>query len=330
MDRSLPLISVIVPVYNIAQYLPECVDSILGQTYPNTEIILVDDGSTDESGSICDEYAERFPNVVAVHQKNRGLSGARNGGIEVATGEYYAFIDSDDYISPVFLEALYRQIDEHGCLMATVRHGVSFYDGHEPRLAQTIDEAADATLETEVEYQTELLYQKSWNGSVWRLCHRDLIEDGMFPEGLLFEDLATTYKMVRKAGPVAVLDSTELYAYRQRDTGIMRRSYSQEKTASCIAVTQQVYSDICTWYPELEAAVSSRCFAVNRVIFSQVPVSMKADRDVLWQELKKFRGVVLSDPCARKREKIAATFASMGKTAFTAFCKGYRKVLHSQ
>lgn len=330
MSSEKPLISVIVPIYNIAEYLPACVDSILAQTYPNIEVILVDDGSTDESGAICDDYADRCSNVLVVHQGNRGLSGARNGGIDVAAGEYFAFIDSDDYISPVFIEALFRQIAIHGCLMATVRHGASFYDGREPRLAQSVEEASDAVLETEEEYQAELLYQKSWNGSVWRLCHRSLIEREMFPEGLLFEDLATTYKMVRKAGSVAVLDSTNLYAYRQRDTGIMRRSYSQEKTASCIAVTQQVYKDICDWYPELKDAVSSRCFAVNRVIFSQVPLCMKADREVLWQELKRFRSVVIADPNARKREKLAAAFASMGKSAFTAFCKGYRTVLHSQ
>ena len=103
-----PLISVIVPVYNVAEYLPECVDSICNQSYKNLEIILVDDGSTDNSGKICDEYAKKDLRIKVIHKENGGLSDARNTGIEIAQGEWISFVDSDDLISNHMYEKMYE------------------------------------------------------------------------------------------------------------------------------------------------------------------------------------------------------------------------------
>ena len=99
------LISVIVPVYNVEKYLPECVESIISQTYGNLEIILVDDGSTDRSGKICDEFAEKDSRIVVIHQKNSGVSAARNRGLDVCKGDYISFVDSDDYYCTDLMES---------------------------------------------------------------------------------------------------------------------------------------------------------------------------------------------------------------------------------
>ena len=107
------MISVIVPVYNVEKYLRQCLDSVLAQTYRELEIILVDDGSTDGSGAICDEYATRDSRIKVVHQQNGGLSSARNAGLDLATGEYVAFVDSDDYIHETMLELLYQALVEN-------------------------------------------------------------------------------------------------------------------------------------------------------------------------------------------------------------------------
>ncbi len=112
------LISVIVPVYQVEAYLPACVDSILNQSYSNWELILVDDGSRDNSGSLCDAYAARDRRIRVYHQENRGVSAARNMGLELAGGEYIAFVDSDDLIKPDYLEVLYRNLAEHGADIA--------------------------------------------------------------------------------------------------------------------------------------------------------------------------------------------------------------------
>lgn len=106
----MPKISVVVPVYNVVDYLPRCIDSILAQTFSDFELILVDDGSTDSCGAICDDYAQKDSRIVIIHKENGGVSKARNAGIDIAVGEYISFVDSDDYIKPDFLETLYNEI----------------------------------------------------------------------------------------------------------------------------------------------------------------------------------------------------------------------------
>ena len=107
-----PLISVILPIYNVAQFLPRCIESVCSQTYDNLEIILVDDGSPDDCGDICDKYAEKDNRIVVVHKQNGGLSDARNKGAEIANGEYITFIDSDDYVTDTYVEYLYSLIEK--------------------------------------------------------------------------------------------------------------------------------------------------------------------------------------------------------------------------
>lgn len=112
------LISVIVPVYNVEKYSERCIESIINQTYKNLEIILVDDGSPDTCPMICDEYAKKDDRIVVIHKENGGLSDARNAGIEIAKGEYFAFIDSDDYISEEFLSKLYMSLKSNSAFMS--------------------------------------------------------------------------------------------------------------------------------------------------------------------------------------------------------------------
>ena len=107
------MISVVVPIYNVSKYLPKCIESILHSTYKNLEVILVDDGSTDECPTICDDYAKKDSRIKVIHKKNGGLSDARNKGLDIATGEYISFIDSDDYIDADLYESVIKEFDEN-------------------------------------------------------------------------------------------------------------------------------------------------------------------------------------------------------------------------
>ena len=116
MDK--PLISVIVPIYNVEKYLPKCLDSLVGQSYPNLEIILVDDESPDRCGEICDEYAKSNKNIKVLHQKNQGVSAARNNGVKISTGEYISFVDPDDFIPLYSIAHLYSALDNTAAELA--------------------------------------------------------------------------------------------------------------------------------------------------------------------------------------------------------------------
>lgn len=121
-NNQAPLITVVVPIYKVEEYLDECVQSILNQTYHNLEIFLVDDGSPDRCGEMCDTYAEKDSRVKVIHQKNRGLSGARNSAIDIATGEYITFVDSDDYLKEDMIETLYQEVLQYNAEIATAAY----------------------------------------------------------------------------------------------------------------------------------------------------------------------------------------------------------------
>ena len=318
------------PIYNVERYLEECIKSILSQTYTNIEVVLVDDGSTDNCPAICDRYAAGNDRVKSVHRENGGLSAARNTGVKACDGDYVGFIDSDDYISPVFYEALYRAIKQSGVEMAAMRYGVDFFDGEEPELGRDIEDASEYELLSEEQYQEEILYQKSWAGAVWRLYSRDLAEKIYFPEGLYYEDDETAYRFAHGCGKVAVLKATDLYAYRQRPTSIMRGAFNPKKMESCLEITRRMRSKMLEWYPQLSNATCSRCFSICRVVFSQIPKEDKAAQVTMWKELQEYSATVIRDPKARKKERLAALISRMGRVPFRIFCDVYRRLLHAQ
>lgn len=342
--QDYPLISVIVPVYNVEAYVRECVESLVVQEYPNLEIVVVDDGATDSSGTICDDLSAAHENVTCLHKENGGLSDARNYGLARSHGEWISFVDSDDYVSPIFISTLYDAATRFECPVAAVPGGKDFLDGEPCRLVEKIrpvtseapQGAADGP-EDEVrpvaaaplgtrDVLYKMLYQQIATGAQWRLYRREVLGESPFLKGLYYEDLASTYKFVHRAGKVALVDCRELYAYRHRSTSIIRQSYRHVKGYSAVTVAGQLYQDISSWYPDLAKAASSRCFSVCRMVFGQVPTGDGAseqdaeDRKALWEVLCRHRGVVAHDPEARLRERLAAHVARMGEGPFTAFC----------
>lgn len=223
-----PLVSVVVPVYNVEKYVTRCIDTIIDQTYQNLEIILVDDGSTDSSGIICDTYAADL-RVRVIHQENAGLSGARNKGIELAHGEYISFIDSDDYISKDFIRALVETACETGsdivqCYVRSFLHGQIITEDEVVTQADNVNivllsgrEMCQSLLNT--------TYQDC--GVVWnKLYKKALLEKLRFPTRKIHEDDFVVGKLYWSASHVAIYEK-ELYFYQfKRPDSIMNKKYS--------------------------------------------------------------------------------------------------------
>lgn len=212
MDNA--LISVIVPVYNVEEYIYECVDSILAQTYTNLEIILVDDGSPDRCGEICEEYAQLDARVKVIHKKNGGLSDARNAGLDLAKGEYIAFVDSDDYILPTFIATLSENLIKHNAdisIVGAFRNLKALRASHAGNRVTFYDS-----------YLTFLYDKTIQDGKieVWRKLYKKEIWSSLrFPFGKKSED-TFVYPYVVYNRKIVYADS-KLYYYRVNPKSIM-------------------------------------------------------------------------------------------------------------
>ncbi len=223
-----PLISVIVPVYRVEEYLERCVKSILSQTYKNLEVILVDDGSPDQCPAICDACAEKDARMKVIHQENKGLSGARNAGIDAASGEYLAFVDSDDYVSPHFIEELYQLLQDTGCAIGQCRFSYVKGDG-------LVEEGDSAFCIYRGESLMEQLYGPEEKATcfvvAWNKLYRAELfkETGIrYPEGRIHEDEATTYRLFHEAKKLAFLDRA-LYGYYTENGGSITSVFSAKR-----------------------------------------------------------------------------------------------------
>lgn len=205
------MISIIVPVYNVEPYLRRCLDSIIEQTYRDLEILVIDDGSTDQSGKICDEYAELDERIRVTHTENRGLSCARNRGLDNATGDWIGFVDSDDWIEPDMYEVLLKRAEETGADIVEC--------GYYKEFKNTSEEMPSVTeIISETDAIEALVYGKI-TGLVWnKVYKRDIFSTVRFPVGREFEDIYTTHKLVCDARVAKIKES--YYHYVQRNSGI--------------------------------------------------------------------------------------------------------------
>lgn len=202
-------VSMIVPVYNCEAYLEKCVNSILGQTEPNFELILVDDGSRDKSGTICDDFAAKDKRILVIHQENAGVSAARNAGLDAATGEYIGFVDADDYVLPNMLEVLLNHIDAASICMFDL---ITIWSSGKKE-PDTIDLLAKSQTLQKCDFSPQLLRMMA--GSACRCLYRaELLSDVRFPVGLkLSEDRLFNIQAMGKADSVCYLKEGLYYRY---------------------------------------------------------------------------------------------------------------------
>ena len=305
-------ISVVVPVYNVMNYLKQCLDSIIQQTYTNIEIILVDDGSTDQSGSICDSCKEKDSRITVIHKKNGGLSDARNAGLNICKGDYISFVDSDDYLSPYFYEILMGVAEKKNCDIVALKRGTSFWDGEEiPALAKDKDEFAVRYLNSH-DVLERMLYQEIATGAQFKLYKKEAFDNIRFPVGYLYEDVATTYKPFFNAKECAIVEA-DIYAYRKRRNSIIRQSFSPKKMI-CLDIFDQLVNDKQLKDAGLQKAAESRVYAMTYSVFLQVPKNDKKTQRIIWNKLKTVQKDVMFDTSKimRKKNRYAAFVSLLG------------------
>ena len=239
------LLSVIVPVYNVEEYLPRCVDSLLAQTYTNLELILVDDGAKDQSGAICDDYARKDSRIKVIHKPNGGLSSARNAGMDIAQGEYITFVDSDDWIESDAYEHLLGLMHRYQVKLVCGGN----YDVEDSTGVKTLGVCpkAEEAITSEEMVRRMFLWQGCDSSVCDKIFHRELLEGFRFPEGKVCEDVAITYKIILSTDR-AVLSEKPFYNYLHRSGSITMAAIS-ENTFHFSQHTAEIYAYIREHHP---------------------------------------------------------------------------------
>ena len=271
----MPKVSVIVPVYNVAEYVEGCLNSLIAQTEKDIEIICVDDGSTDSSGQIVEEMARKDKRIKVIHQKNGGLSAARNTGLDKATGEYVSFCDSDDYLHPEFFEKFVKVMNETkadivcGQLVPThQKYPVAFEPLDEKKVRLTV---IDNPLETFLKKSIIAM------SVCMRLYRRTAIQKLRFMEGIYFEDVPFTTILMNQVQRV-VVTNYKIYYYYSNPHSIMRTSFNEEKVKSYIRLIRYLNEYMQKENPACREAV--RCYVLNQCFKMMVNKSVRKQKNI--------------------------------------------------
>lgn len=305
------LISIIVPCYKVEKYLKKCVDSLISQTYTNLEIILVDDGSPDNTGNMCDELSKSDNRIKVLHKKNGGLADARNAAIDIAQGEWLTFIDSDDYVSNDYVETLYNLVSENNCLVG-VSNYQTFFEGEEPK---TQYDNIETVCLNKTDAVNLMFYQEKIETiACAKIYHKSLFNTGIrYPYGLIYEDLPTTYRYFLKSDKIAITNKVT-YFYLLRKDSLEGQKFNPKKFESGLKILQMIREDA-----ELAAiaedATRCRLFSFCLHILLEMPDDYNDDRRVILEKyVKDNRLKVLFNSRARKKARIAALISFAGRS----------------
>lgn len=304
-----PFVSVIVPIYNVEKYLKLCLDSIIAQTYDNFEVILVDDGSPDRCGMICNKYAERYNFIKVIHQSNQGVSAARNNGVLKSKGDLITFIDPDDCITEDYLEYLVSLIIEYN---ADISVGGSIYQ-YENKKVKIPKNETYRTYYNPSEAISRMNYVNGFGTVVWaKLYKRSLVEANPFPIGRRYEDVATTYKIVGDSTGLAY-GNKQIYIWFQRHGSFMHKKFDKSQFDGIIAVRQQL-KYVEKKYPKAIPAAKYR-YTAKMVELTDLLFSTSGNKYIfkkLRRISKKYAADVLRDKNAKLSMKIRIIGMQLG------------------
>lgn len=236
-----PLVSIIIPAYNVSQYLERCSSSIVNQTYRNLEILVVDDGSTDGTGLIADKWEKNDSRIVVIHKNNGGLSSARNTGLPLVHGQYLIFVDSDDYLKEELIDICLKKIRQYK--VEVVYFGYSYVND-----SGSIKEEPVAREDIMVSNPIELVLSGRVQSHAWQyMCETSLYRGIEYPVGMDAEDLATTYQVIARS-KCALLIPDNLYCYRYRSDSILNKIFhGQGKAISYFSDELKAFHSMISW-----------------------------------------------------------------------------------
>lgn len=308
MDNR-PLISIIVPCYGVELYLPKCIESIIHQTYTNLEILLVDDGSLDKSGEICDAYARSDCRINVIHKPNGGLADARNVALDVAKGEWIICIDSDDFVSLDYVETLFHLVEKNQCKIGVAQHK-EFYDGTGP---ETSTPPYEEYVFDKKEGLQKMFYQELFDTAAWcKIYHRSLFDFGVrYPLGLIYEDLPTTYLLFLKTDKVAYCNRI-IYYYLLRNNSLEGQPFNVKKLDSAVEILKMIQSHA-EELQSVEKAVRCRLISFCFHILLEMPTDYADNRkQILLNYVKVNRWKVLMDKRARFKARLGIAVSLLG------------------
>ena len=299
------LISVIVPVYNVAQYLEKSIASIQQQTYKNLEIILVDDGATDESGRLCEQIAEQDERVLVYHKENEGLSQARNDGLKQAHGDYVIFIDSDDYIHSEMIASLYQQLVKEDADVSSCGVMNVYANSESP---QTENQDDYFVCDTETFLREYLIGEKIPGTICNKLIKKEVAAQLTFPKGLIYEDAYYHFDLIKVAKKY-VVNTKPYYYYFHRGDSITTKPYA-EKDLAYIDIYQKFYTEVVKEYPNLTEVAFFRLAYAHFFILDKMLLddNFKEFKDYprIYGYLKKHAFAIFKNTIFRKGRRISA------------------------
>lgn len=323
-NNAKDLISIIIPVYRVEEYLTKCIDSVIKQKYTNIEIILVDDGSPDNCPKICDEYAKKDSRIKVIHKENGGLSDARNVGINNASGQYISFIDSDDYIDNDYILFLYKCIKENDSDISICTHYIE-KGNRTINLQNNIKRTYN-----NVEALHDMLYSQNIDVSAWgKLYKKELFKNIKFPIGRLYEDSATTYKLLDISNKIVFWGKSK-YHYVIRNNSITTNSFSNKKL-DLIYSTKEMTDYISNKYPVLVDACNRRLIYSYLSTLTQMTYTKDVDKDLkktIIQFIKNNGNSIINDKDVPKRDKIAIITLKLGFFVYKICWKLYAKIIN--
>lgn len=308
-----PLITVIIPVYQVENYIKRCIESVISQTYSNLEILLVDDGTLDDSAKICQEYADKDSRITVLHKKNGGLSDARNYALNIMNGEYVTFIDSDDYVTVYYVEHLYKAL-----LCSNADMSISWFknvfESYLPDKNDCKKELQNLEVLSSAQCLERMFYQNFIEISAWGKLYKSCLFDNLrYPFGKLYEDIPVTPVTVQRSNKIAVIKNVD-YFYFQRKNGIQNMYFNPSKLNAIENMTV-LRKFIEERSPKNIDALNCRYFStVSNILFQIKDNDHNTEKKILWNELKAYRKSVLLNGKARKKARIAAFLTYFGYT----------------